>query len=109
MMLAIAALTAILLKITFYNESITNILKISAAIFWLFILPGYCITIMWRKENRFLERLAISIPISTALLGITSYYLGLAGLNLKTQAWLLPAVIIAAVIINNMYLNHQNK
>lgn len=108
-MFAIAALTVILLTIVFYTESLNNILKISTAIFWLFILPGYCITIMWRKENRFLERFTISIPISTAVLGITSYYLGLAGLNLKTQAWLLPAVIIAAVIVNNMYLNHQNK
>lgn len=92
------ALLAILLKIAFYNETIITTIKTTATIFWLLIIPGYCATLIWKEENSLLERIIISIPVSAAILGITSYYLGLAGVNLKIQTYILPAAIIIGTI-----------
>ena len=89
-----AILIAMLLKIIFYSESTITILKITAAFFWLFVLPGYFMTLIWRYENNFFERIIISVPMSVAILGITSYYLGKAGVNLGLQSWILPPTII---------------
>lgn len=87
------ALVLTLLKIVFYQETIFTILKITTAIFWLFVMPTYFITSIWKEQIRLVERFAIGIPISAAILGILSYYLGLAGLNLEIQTWLLAPII----------------
>jgi len=101
-----------LLRIIFYAENTLVILKIVAAMFWLLILPGYCITRMWGAECSFFERVSIAIPVSIAVIGISAYYLGLVGINLKILAVALPALIIfginrAAAKAN--YLNCRKK
>ncbi|MBI4140280.1 hypothetical protein HY485_00425 [Candidatus Woesearchaeota archaeon] len=88
------ALSAVLLKIVFYNETIATVASTTAAFFWLFIIPGYFVTLIWKQDSTLTERFIISIPVSAAILGITSYYLGLFGLPLKIQAWILPPIII---------------
>ena len=92
-------LTIILLKITFHQEKILTLFQTTLALFWILILPGYCTTLPWKKQTTLTQRLIISIPTSTALLGITSYYTALAGINLKTQTILLPAIIIVLTIL----------
>ena len=98
----------LLLKIVFYEESIFSLFKVSASILWLLVIPGYCITSIW-KEMALLERIIISVPASIAVIGITSYYLGLFGLNLKIQAFLLPAVILSATLIIHNLFKEQKK
>ena len=91
-------LSAILLKIVFYNETVATIASTTAAFFWLFIIPGYFVTRIWKQDSTLTERFIISIPVSVAILGIVSYYLGLIGIPLSIQAWTLsPAIILISI------------
>jgi len=92
--LASFVILAILLKIVFYKETTIIVLKTVATISWLFVLPGYFISKIWQQDLNFTERLIICIPISAAIIGISSYYLGLLGLNLRIQSFILPPAII---------------
>ena len=93
----------LLTKIVFYEEKISTILMTIAAFFWLLILPGYFLTKIWKEQNT-TERFIISIPFSAALLGISSYYLGLSGLGLSTQALILPpAIILFSILVNKIF------
>ena len=98
LILGMAALVA--LKILFYNESLVVIARLAASILWLFVLPGLSIMYYWHDIFEFAERLIIAVPLSTALVAIPSYYLGLLGLPIAYHGILLPSlVIIAAGII----------
>jgi len=94
-------LLAIALKIAFYNETIIIILRTAIALFWLFVLPGFAVMLYW-KNLSFLTRLIISIPLSTAVIGTASYYLGLIGFNVNYHTIILPAVMIIVGLIINM-------
>ena len=75
-------------------------LRTGIAIFWLLVLPGFFIMFYWREEIKFYERFIIGIALSAGIVGISSYYLGLIGLNIKYHTVLLPlAIIIAGFII----------
>ena len=98
-----------LLKIVFYQETIFTLLKITASIFWLFVMPAYFIAAIWKEQITLIERLTIGVPISAAILGILSYYLGLAGLNLQIQTWLLaPIICIFAFVLQKKTSRSQN-
>lgn len=100
---AIFILISILAKIVFYEEKLTTIMQTIAAFVWLFALPGYFITKIWKEQN-LNERIVISIPISAALLGIASYHFALWGLPLSIQAWILPpAVVLFSAILHKLF------
>ncbi len=94
-------LAFIIFKIAFYKENIIILLRSVASIFWLFVLPGYFIMLYWNEKLDFIERIIIGIGFAAAIIGISSYYLGLAGLNIKFHAIILPPIIILAGIIIN--------
>ena len=96
------ALVFVALKVTFYKESLLVVLRTSVSLFWLFILPGYSLMLYWREKLQFLERLVIGIALSAAVIGIVSYYLGLAGLHIKYHTVLLPALLIVIGIFINL-------
>lgn len=85
---------AIILKIAYYRESSFEVLRTAAALFWLFVLPGYAMTLYWQGKIGFIERIALGAVAAMALNGILSYYLGLAGLKLQNQTLILPAAVI---------------
>lgn len=85
----------VMLKLTYNKEGVTEVLRASASLFWLFIMPGYFLTLYWRERLGFLERTALGSVAAFAVIGITSYYLGLAGLRLQNQTVLLPLAVIA--------------
>jgi uncharacterized membrane protein len=87
-------LVLIAFKILFASESFSVVLRTVAAVFWLIFLPGYAITFYWIEKLKFYERFIIGIAISTAIIGLLSYYIGLMGLNIKYHAVLLPLVLI---------------
>ncbi len=92
-----------LFKIVFYEEKITTVIQTTAAFFWLLVIPGYFLTKVW-KEQSIIEKFVISIPISAALLGITSYYLALWGLSLYIQSFILPPIIISfSILLNKLF------
>ncbi|MBI4452007.1 hypothetical protein HY637_01130 [Candidatus Woesearchaeota archaeon] len=92
----------IILKIIYYKDSFIVSLRFALSLFWLFVLPGYCIMIYWEEKLDFLERFVIGIALSAAVIGILSYYLGLIGLNIKYHGILLPAALVLAGIAFNL-------
>lgn len=78
----------------FFSESFFAVLRTVLSIFWLFAIPGYFAVLYWGDKINFAERVFIGIALSAAIIGIFSYYLGLAGLNVKYDAILLPSLVI---------------
>ena len=93
-LLAVLLILLIGLKIAFYKESILVLIRSAISLFWIFILPGFTIMHYWNHELDFLERLIIGTVLSIAITGISSYYLGLIGINLKYHAIIIPPILI---------------
>lgn len=77
----LAAIFLIALKIVFYKESFASLIRISLALILIF-LPGFCMLHLWREKLSYIERAIISVPLSTVLVGIISYYIGILGINI---------------------------
>ena len=95
-------LAFIIFKIAFYKENFVVLLKTVLSLFWLFVFPGYFAMLYWKEKIGFLERFFIGILLAAAIIGISSYYVGIAGLNLKFHAIILPLIIISAAVIANL-------
>ena len=85
-------LFTIILKIAFYKEDLITTIKTSVSIFWLFILPGFSILYYWSDKLEFIERLILSFVVSSAIIGISSYYIGLLGLHIKYHIIVIPSI-----------------
>lgn len=104
------ALFIVLFKIAFYNDSLMVILRSVFSIFWLFIIPGYFGMLYWHGKLDFIQRALIGSAVAAGLIGTISYYLGLAGLNLKYHAFILPPlVIVLGFLLANMKRKEENK
>lgn len=88
----------IILKIVFYKETIPNVLIRTLSIFWLFILPGYSVLLLWKDKLDLTSRIIMSLPISAVTIGIVGYYISLIGIHAKYHAILFPLVMIIAPI-----------
>lgn len=84
----------LILKIVFFNEPFLGVLASLAALYWILVLPAFGITYLI-EDTDFIERFVISIPLSAALVGIFSYYAGLAGISAKGWTFLIPLLLIA--------------
>ncbi len=91
-------ITIILLKIVFYSESILTISKLTLSIFWLYIIPGFFMMYLF-KELPFIERMIIGTALGMAFFGVIGYNLGVFGLHIKYQIWILPIIAIIIGII----------
>lgn len=91
---AVFVAAVVILKIAYYKESILEVVRTAAALFWLFALPGYALMLYWSGKLGFLERIVLGTAAAMALSGIAGYYLGLAGLKLQHQTLILPAAVI---------------
>ncbi len=98
----------IIFKIMFFNESLLVLFRMNLSLFWLFVLPGYFAMLCWKENLDFPERLAAGIALSAAVIGISSYYIGLMGLNIKYHAVLLPAIIMILGITGNVFRKEQS-
>ncbi len=98
---AVALGIGIVLKVLFPLTSIGSVAKLMGGVVWLFVLPGYAVMLPWQKEFGLLERVVVGMLAAAGMLAITSYYLGLAGLHIRTHSWLLPALIlvVSAVLL----------
>ncbi|MEK6943342.1 MAG: hypothetical protein AABX00_04735 [Nanoarchaeota archaeon] len=99
-------------KIAFYNESAFNAVKITASIFWMFVLPGFLIMFYWHENLEFIERLVIGTALGLGIMGSASYYLGLIGLNINHQTILLPLSFIVIGLLTSIRsknFNNQQK
>lgn len=93
LLMALAA-GIIIFKIVFYNESFLNVLKMVLSLLWLFVLPGYFIMFYWQEKLDFVERFIIGTALAFGLMGILSYYTGLAGITIKLHVFILPLALI---------------
>lgn len=96
MLAVVTAAFGVLLKILLPLSSLAEISRLIAGVFWLFVLPGYCIMLPWQKELVLMERAVIGMLAAAGLLAIASYYLGMAGVHIRSHTVLLPALVIAA-------------
>lgn len=83
----------ILFKIVFYKGDFLVVVRTVLGLFYMFILPGFFIMYYWQDKLDFLERVIMGFPISAAIIGITSYMLGIFGLHIKYH-WILPLIVI---------------
>jgi len=90
-------------KIAFFKESFFIIIRNVLALFWLFALPGYFIMLYWEEKLNFLERFIVGITISAVIIGTVSYYVALAGLNIKYHYIILPITLIVLGMTINLY------
>jgi len=91
----------VLFKLVFFKEDLAVVFRTVLSLFWLFIIPGYIIMLYWREKLGFVERLIIGTALSAALIGISSYYIGLIGLNIKFHMVILPiALIFIGLFVN---------
>ena len=88
------AVIAILFIFIFYKENFVVKIRTVFSFFWLFVIPGYFLMFYWEQNLEFIERAIIGIPLAAAITGISSYYLGLLGLNLKYHIFLMPILLI---------------
>lgn len=94
------AVLFLILKIVFFNEPFLGVLASVAALYWILVLPAFGMTYLI-EDIDFLERFVISIPLSASLVGIFSYYAGLAGMNAKSWTFYVPLVfiVISTIVI----------
>ena len=97
-----AAFIAII-YITYHKENTATVARTAAAIYWLFVIPGWAVMNHWRENLGFVERLAVGTAGAMAITGVASYYLGLVGLKLQNQALILPAAVIIASFGANLF------
>ena len=92
----------IIFKIAFFKEDTVVLLRNVLSLFWLFVLPGYFIMFYWKEQLGFVERFVIGVAITAAIIGISSYYLGLIGLNIKYHSVVLPLILIFIGVVINL-------
>ena len=95
---AVFLVLLLILKIVFFKEDFTVLIRYAASLFWLFILPGYFAMLYYREKIEFIERIVVGFAVSAAVIGVFSYYIGLIGLNIKYHTFLLPLILIIAGI-----------
>lgn len=92
------AVLAVMLQIIFYRESPLVIIKVVIAIAYLAIIPGALILHWLIPKISVVEKIIVGSLLSAALVGMFSYYLGIVGILMPVQLWILsPIMIIVAV------------
>lgn len=84
---------AIIFKIAFAKSSVFEVLRVSASIYWMFVLPGYALFLCSKQE--FVDRIIIGIIVQVGVIGHLSYFLGLAGWHIANHGLILPLASIA--------------
>ncbi len=88
---------SIAIFIAFQKSSLVEILRTTASVYWLFVLPGYALMLCSKKG--FVERFIIGLSVQTAIIGLASYYAGLLGWHVATHGIILPLFSIIIGII----------
>jgi uncharacterized membrane protein len=92
------AIITLILRTIFFNQDFLVLLKAVSSIYWVLILPGIGLTYLLHDMN-LIERFAISVAISAALVGVSSYYLGLFGVHIRYSAIFVPLIFTVISIV----------
>ncbi len=85
------------LFMVFYKSDFWTVFRVVSSIYWMFILPGYFVSLLIYLD--FLERFIIGISIQTALFGLISYYVGLLGWHVFSHGIFIPLLIMLFVLL----------
>ncbi len=99
----------ILFEIIFYKTDISRNIYLVASLFYIFILPGYSITLFLKDDYALGERIVIGSLFSAAILGILTYDFGVLGWHIKSQSWILPPIFIMIGVGVNMIKFKQKQ
>lgn len=97
----------IIFQLLFFRENVITTAMVVLALFWLFVIPGFAVMYYWHDKLDFTERLVIGIVLGIAVMGVMSYYIGLAGIHVKHH-FMLPAIIIGIVAFFMMRKKKEN-
>lgn len=86
---------SVIFKLIYFREGLITTVRTTLAIFWLFAIPGYALTLNWKKHLGLAERLVVGSALAAGLTGIASYYAGLIGINMGIHWLLAPLFLIA--------------
>ena len=87
----------ILLTIVFYNEPFFSILRYAFSLSIMTYVPGYFLTKKLLEQDD--QRLLFGSMISLTIIGVTTYYLGLIGVNVHISSFMLPTLLVTTGII----------
>jgi ABC-type uncharacterized transport system permease subunit len=83
--------------VAFQKTETGALLRATASIYWMFVLPGYALSLCSRQG--FVERFIIGVSVQAAVFGLASYYAGLLGWHVATHGLVLPFLSIIIGII----------
>jgi len=89
----------IVFQIVFYKENIFTTIRTVFGIFWLFIIPGYTLMLLWKDRFDFIERIICGTVLGITIISITSYYFTMFGLHIRSQFILIPLFIVVITLI----------
>ncbi len=82
-------------KILFFKESLLVVLRTVFSLFWLFVIPGFMLMYYWADKLDFVERLIIGSVMGFAIMSVIGYNLGLIGVRMGIQLFVVPLICIA--------------
>lgn len=86
-------------QVAFFKESPIVVAKIVLSLFFLFVLPGWCMLYIWREKFGFLERTTAGTILAAAVFLIFTYFTGFIGLKVNISTWIAPFIGYGAFII----------
>ncbi|MEM2916065.1 MAG: hypothetical protein QXT19_01785 [Candidatus Woesearchaeota archaeon] len=92
-LIAGTAIIGIILKILFPLSGIAEIARLIGGVFWLFVLPGWCIMLPWRNEIELKERIVVGMLAAAGLFAMASYYFGILGVHIRIHTFLFPIIV----------------
>lgn len=91
----------------FYKSGVLVALRTTAALLWLFVVPGMLLLLFLHGKLGRMERILMGSLLSAGIMGIASYYIGLAGFNVNYHYMVLPPVLGIVGIL--LFLRHDKK
>jgi hypothetical protein len=83
-------------------------MRLVFSLYWLFILPGYFLLLMFMNKIGFFERLVAATLVGATVIGVVGYYLGLlTGLHVKYYHYFLPLVLMVIGYI--LYIKEEKR
>jgi hypothetical protein len=89
----VGAFLLIGLKIVLFSEAFLSLVRITAALMWMYVIPGY-VLLFSAKDMPLPARMGIGTCAAIALYGIMSYYLGIVGAHVRFHWTILPFLMI---------------
>ncbi|MBW2974426.1 hypothetical protein KY366_01795 [Candidatus Woesearchaeota archaeon] len=91
----------VIFKFLFLKSSFILVFRTVFSIFWLYLIPGFCLMYYFVEKMDIVERMIIGTIFGFAVSSLFGYNLGLMGIKVGVQVLLIPvsALVVSAFII----------